>query len=112
MALDLKTWRSQYPEFKDAPNTVVVQILAQAALRTPANIWGDLEDEGHGLLTAHMMAMRPEGRDMRLEVDGMPSSIYWPERRRLGRLVASGLGSLQRVARWCNQITCASSMEH
>ncbi len=91
MALDLKRFRMEYPEYDKAPDTVVSTILARASTRTPADIWGTLEDEGHGLLTAHLLALRPEGKEMRLKLgDGTLSSIYWPERHRLAQLVASG----------------------
>jgi len=90
MALDLKTFRAEYPEFHKAPDVVVVRVLAHAARRTPANIWGDLEDEGHGLLTAHLLAMRPEGKEMRLEGRDRKDSIYGIERQHLNRIVASG----------------------
>lgn len=87
MALDLKDFRAEYPEFDKAPDVAVSIALARAALRTPSNIWGDLENEGHGLLAAHILALRPEAKEMRLDGD---ETIYSRARAKLNRMVASG----------------------
>lgn len=87
MALDRATFLTLYPEFTRTPTAIVDAELAAASLRTPADVWGDLEDHGHGLLTAHLLCLRPEGREMRLEGAG---SIYMEARRTLNRIVASG----------------------
>lgn len=87
--LDLAGFRAQYPEFDGAPDALVTTLLGYAAERTPEDIWGDLQEEGHGLLTAHLLSLRPEGRDMRLSRDGV-ESIYGHQRMHLNRIVASG----------------------
>jgi hypothetical protein len=88
--LDLKRFRAQFPEFEGASDVVVSYVLDQAGRRTPAGIWGDLQEEGHGLLTAHMLCLRPEGKDMRLEGSGFERSLYGRERMHLNRVVSSG----------------------
>lgn len=88
MALSLSEFRTLYPEFDGAPDAIVQGCLDYAEARTPVDIWGDLEPEGHGLLAAHLICMRPEGRDMRLE--GGLETIYSKQRAHLNRVVASG----------------------
>jgi len=96
--LDLKKFRAQFPEFAGASDVVVSYVLEQAAVRTPSDIWGDYQEEGHGLLAAHMLCMRPEGKDMRLEGaarngssnPGLDRSIYGQQRAHLNRVVSSG----------------------
>lgn len=88
MALSLSEFRDLFPEFTLASDTLVQNALDRAALRTPANVWGDLEDQGHGYLTAHLLCILPGAKDMRIGKDG--SNLYEKERKTLERIVSSG----------------------
>ncbi len=70
--------------FKHAPEdrSLVETVLADAAVRTPVDVWGDRTREAHGYLAAHMLAMDVHGRDARLKQDDGQSS-YGKMRERL-----------------------------
>ena len=87
MALTLADFREEYPEFDRASDALVQKLLDRAEERTPPDIWGELEDQGHGLLAAHLLTLRPEAKEMRLESG---KSTYQEERELLARTVASG----------------------
>lgn len=67
--MTLFEFRVQYPEFVSAPDPYVQAFLDRAALRVDRGIWGTIADEGHGLLTAHLMVTSPNGQYSRLQTD-------------------------------------------
>jgi len=89
VALTVTTFRDRFPAFTSAPDALVQACLDEAYDRTPANVWGGLQDAGAGYLAAHLLGLSPNSRDMKLaSVAG--ETIYGIERRRLNRIVASG----------------------
>lgn len=65
--MDRPTFRAQYPEYATAPDALVDAYLARATARVDAGVWGALKDEGIGLLTAHLLALAPNGQFARLQ---------------------------------------------
>lgn len=80
----------EYPEFTSVDAALVTTVLARAEASIDAAVWGDLEDQGHGLLTAHELAMMPFGAQagLRAGAGANQVSIYWGRyddlRRRVG----------------------------
>ena len=89
MALTLSTFRARHPEYTGTPDSTVQAALDDALVRTPVEIWGALQDQGQAALAAHLLALTPQGRDMRVGKDKM-ETLYGKERQRLVRLVSSG----------------------
>lgn len=89
MTVTRASFLAEYPEFDGADVAIVDAKIAAAQLRTPARIWGDLEDEGVSLLTAHMLAMSPYARELKLLNDA-GETIYGKRRAELERTVSSG----------------------
>lgn len=65
--LALADFRTLYPEFQSCSDTLVQAVLDESAIRIDAGIWGTWTDEGHGLLTAHKLALAPNGQMARLD---------------------------------------------
>lgn len=87
--LDLAQFRAEYPFFASASDELVAAALSKAAQRIGA-AWGELENQGHGLLTAHILAIAPEGLSARLE-DDKTKTTYIGEYLQLRDVVAIGL---------------------
>jgi hypothetical protein len=94
---------AQHPEFKTAPGapgvtgTLLDDMLAFAAARIDANVFGATTDEAHGWLTADLLACSPFGRKANLSPppskDGsQPQSMYGLKHAELVALVGSGYG--------------------
>jgi len=67
--LNLAGFRALFPEFAKANDALVQSRLDQAAKRLDVAVWGIRIDEGHGLLTAHLLALSPFGQAARLVSD-------------------------------------------
>lgn len=67
--LNLAQFRLRFPEFKNAIDALVTETLARATAQIEPEVWGSLTDEGHGLLTAHLLAMAPNGQMARLQTE-------------------------------------------
>ena len=80
---------AEFAEFDGASQTLVVTMIAEAHRRTPATIWGDLEDDGAKYLAAHLLACSPFAAELKLVAKDR-STIYGDERLRLERIVSSG----------------------
>jgi hypothetical protein len=65
---------AQYPEFAKSSSTLVDAMLAAAASRMSASYWGSYYDQGHGLLTAALLAKAPNGMTARLQSDKATST--------------------------------------
>lgn len=87
MPVSLSEFRERFPEFDRASDTLVVGRIAEAERRTPADVWGALEDDGIAYLAAHLLSLLPQSRDMRVE--GF-EDLYSTNRRRLARAVVGG----------------------
>lgn len=91
--IDLTSFRVRFPEFKTTPDATVIVVLNQAAARIDASVYGDLTDEAHGYLAAHILAVSPFGKDSRLQSD-KADSVYGKQLRSLISLVGAGWGVL------------------
>jgi hypothetical protein len=65
--MDRPTFLAQYPEFSASDTALVDVMLAAAATQLGQVYWGSYYDQGHGLLTASMLARAPEGQTSRLQ---------------------------------------------
>lgn len=74
--LTLSDFRAKYPEFSTAPDPLVTLFLNDAAERFDTGIWGVYLDKGHGLLTAHMLQIAPNGVFSRLDTDKAESTYH------------------------------------
>ena len=88
-ARNAATFKALFPEFTRASDALVLSRIGMAAERTPEDIWLDLEPQGHAYLTAHLICMLPEAKDLRLEMNP-GQSPYGVERDRLAAVVSSG----------------------
>lgn len=78
-----------FPEFASTPDPLVESRLIWATTRTPADVWGETQEQGIGFLTAHLLALLPGAKDMRAgEEKGV--TMYSRERERLEGIVSSG----------------------
>jgi hypothetical protein len=80
---------SEFPEFARATVAMIQAKIDEAELRTPERIWGAKVDLGVKYLAAHLLAMSPFGRELKLANDD-GRTIYGDERTRLERIVSSG----------------------
>lgn len=87
------TFVAAFPEFELTDAAVVDAKLAEASRRISPSVWGKWEDDGHGQLTAHLLANSPMGNTAKLEPNGGdgPKTIYEGEFNRLVRMVGAGL---------------------
>jgi hypothetical protein len=83
------SFKVAFPEFVTAPDAIVTARIGMAQRRTPAGIWGDLEDDGVSYLTAHLLALAPSARDMR-KGEKPGETMYGRERKILEAIVSSG----------------------
>lgn len=94
MTVTYASFVAEFPEFADVAYTAIVNARLATALRqTPADVWGDLQDDGIKWLAADLVSRSPQGRQLRLvnsSGGGQDGSIYAGERRRLEGIVASG----------------------
>lgn len=83
--IDLDAFRLRFPEFSSTPDELIESYLAQAERRIDAETWGALEDDGHALLTAHLLVMSPYGQSARMTAKDQKTatSTYGLEYERL-----------------------------
>ena len=80
---------ARYPEFARAGLPLVEAVLGECAARLDVGTWGTLFDAGHGLLTAHTLALSPFGQAARMAPkDGV--TTYWRQYDELLRIVSCG----------------------
>jgi hypothetical protein len=92
MTVTVASFRAEFPEFgsADVTPTVLVQAKLDAALlRTPSDVWGDLQDDGVKYLAAHLLALSPQAREMKLSTPDAKSP-YGFQRLEYESIVASG----------------------
>lgn len=94
--IDLAGFRVAFPEFQTAPDYLVNGKLGLAALRIAPDVWGDRTNEGHGLLTAHLLALSPYGQQARLiSKDG--TTLYGVQYQKILEAVTCCLGRVAGV---------------
>lgn len=87
--MDLPTFLQGYPEFAKADRTLVNAKLVEVGAQLDASVWGTHYDAGHGLLTAHRLAISPFGQNARMVArDG--TTTYEREFKKLQRTVSYG----------------------
>lgn len=70
MAIDVQTFKAAFPEFIDAPNSLVQSQLDYAVTRVPEAVWSAaLKEEGTFLYCAQFLALSPYARNMGLVND-------------------------------------------
>lgn len=89
MPLTPTQFKANFPEFTNASDALVQVRLDWAYERTDSTIWGDKLDQGAQWLTAHMLSLLPEAKDLR-KGEKPGESMYQRERHRLNRVVSSG----------------------
>lgn len=82
-------FKALFPEFNNAPDALVESRIAWATSRTPADIWGDDQDQGIAWYAAHFLALLPAAKDMR-KGEKPGESMYLRERQRMNAIVSSG----------------------
>jgi hypothetical protein len=67
-------FRISFPEFKSASDALITACLARAESQIDPEVYGDLTDEAHGLNTAHILSLSPNGQMARLTSDKSKST--------------------------------------
>lgn len=80
--INLSQFRAKFPEFVSAPDAFVQVFLDTASKRIDLETWGTWENEGHGLLTAHLLVTAPNGQFSRLQSE-KGESVYGREYTKL-----------------------------
>jgi hypothetical protein len=78
--------KARFPEWLNAPDTLVQACLTEAYARLPAGAWGARLDAGAGYLTCILLAESPQGRAMMKDAD-KGSTRYDRQYERLCRVV-------------------------
>lgn len=67
MAIDVATFKAAFPEFLDAPDSLVQAQLNYAITRVPSAVWSDaLQEEATFLYCARFLALAPFARNLGL----------------------------------------------
>lgn len=81
--------RVRFPSLATASQTACQQAIDSATIRTPADVWGALTEDGIMLLAAHNICIDPRGVNAKL-ADKSGMTVYLRERMRLATIVAAG----------------------
>lgn len=93
--MNISDFRTKYPEWNTAqPDAFVQAFLDEAARSISSDVAGDRYDDMHGLLTAHLLALSPHGRNSRLAAPANGQSVYWGRYQAIVFEVTAGLGRL------------------
>jgi len=74
--VDFASFRNRRPEFATTSNVVVQAALNDAAAQMNQIVWGELYDEAHMWLAAHLIALGPSGHDARNEANPSTGTTY------------------------------------
>lgn len=91
MAIDVDTFKAEFPEFIDAPDGLVTSNLDRGQQLTSTTTWGDsdIREQGVFLYCAKFLALSPYARKMGLVNDkGMTN--YDARLEEMMRMVCSG----------------------
>lgn len=89
MAIDVPTFLSRFPEFKDAGIPFIYATLARALTYVPICPWGTHQQEGAFLYCARFLALSPFGRKMNL-ANKANETNYDKDLQRVKYIVTSG----------------------
>ncbi len=87
MAIDVPSFKAAFPEFAQAPDSLVQAQLNYAIARVDPNVWGTLAEEGTFVHCARFLALSPYARKMGL-VDAKDGG-QTPYDKRLTQLLRS-----------------------
>lgn len=90
MAIDVATFLTVFPEFKDAGAPLILAQLTRALQYVPQGVWGDFQQEGAFLYCARFLAITPWGRKMNLANKDNVTN-YDKDLQRVKYAVTSGL---------------------
>lgn len=91
----IATFRTKYPEYATAqPDAFVQQFLDEASRSIDAEVASDRYDDMHGLLTAHLLALSPHGKNARMVT---PATGNTPYKTRYDAMVIECTAGLGRV---------------
>lgn len=82
-------FKTLFPEFSGATDAIVQTRLTWAEDRTDEELFGDMYDQGVGLMCAHFLCLLPQAKDLR-KGEKPGETPYLRERLRLNMIVASG----------------------
>lgn len=93
MAVSAATFKAdiRFRAFANLDDADVASVLATAALEVDEKVWGNLADEGLKLLTAHKIAMSPDGErsNLRAGAGANQTSVFWSQYEDLRKRVGS-----------------------
>lgn len=93
-AVTVSELKAAFPSFKNSADASVQLALDFATARTPADVWGDLQEQGITFLALHFLAIAPESKHMRKDASGIATALettsWGKERRNLQNIVSSG----------------------
>lgn len=67
MAVTATTLRTHHPEWTDAPDGVISEMIARALRDVDVDLWGDDADDGVELRACWYLAQAPFAQEMRVE---------------------------------------------
>jgi len=88
MTMLLDTFKTQFPELRNAGDPLLQAFLDAADLEIDPEIWGTLADQGQAYLAAHKLTLSPWGQAARLATDGV--TTYETHYVKMQRMVATG----------------------
>jgi len=89
VAVTVRQFKTEFPEFAETDNAVVQARLTMATRMVNSSVWGTKADDGVKLYTAHLLAMSPMGEQARLKKENR-GTIYGDQFEAMKRSVASG----------------------
>ena len=90
MAVALADFRKRFPEFRTADDSLVLEVLEEAALEVDEGVWGKKADKGIAMLCAHRLAVSPMGQQARMVNKKDGTTTYGKQYREMLRQVTSG----------------------
>jgi hypothetical protein len=91
--ITLAQFRARCPEFLNTSDAAVNAALAQAEVRTDAEVFGAVTDEAHQYLTCHILATQARGREAAIK-DMPGETTYSLARKGLEYTFGGGWGIL------------------
>jgi Protein of unknown function (DUF4054) len=76
--MTVEEFRARFAEFRTAGDPLVESVLAEATRRVAPEVYGELTNDAVGYLAAHLLAISPFGKNMRLE-DDKSETTFWSE---------------------------------
>lgn len=84
-------FKARYPEFCDAPDSLVRAVLLEAECRTDETVWGDCYTQGVMYLAAHLLAISPMAQTAAKCCDKDGMTPYMRERKKMICALGGGI---------------------